>query len=145
MFPACSTDMERFAMPTSDVDPSDVTEFRDELWEVQSLFHDCLTRREPRAHCFDSMGAPYRALERQSSEPRALHVHVAAERGDPDGVLMFDETGFVQKGTDSSASPGSLVVPWGRWRMAKGTSLLGKHHGTALRWWTNGSSCWKRG
>src|SRR5712692_10539977 len=29
------------------------------------------------------------------------HHLVAEEMGDPDGVLMFDETGFVKKGTDS--------------------------------------------
>ena len=29
------------------------------------------------------------------------HQLVAAEMGDPDGVLMFDESGFVKKGTDS--------------------------------------------
>lgn|SRR5215217_2327463 len=68
-------------------------------------------------------------LERKSIEPIALHVEggtirglqrfisdvrwdeeqmvwnyhqlVAEEMGDPDGVLMFDETGFVKKGTDS--------------------------------------------
>jgi SRSO17 transposase len=68
-------------------------------------------------------------LERKSVEPMALHVEggcirgmqrfmsdavwdeeqmrwnyhqlVAEEMGEPDGVLMFDETGFVKKGTDS--------------------------------------------
>jgi SRSO17 transposase len=29
------------------------------------------------------------------------HQLVADELGAPDGVLMFDETGFVKKGTDS--------------------------------------------
>jgi SRSO17 transposase len=29
------------------------------------------------------------------------HQLVAAEMGDPDGVLMCDETGFVKKGQDS--------------------------------------------
>jgi SRSO17 transposase len=29
------------------------------------------------------------------------HQRVAAEMGDPDGVLMFDETGFVKEGQDS--------------------------------------------
>jgi hypothetical protein len=42
-----------FAMPTFDVVPSDVTGFMDELWEFQSLFHDCFMRREPRAHFLD--------------------------------------------------------------------------------------------
>ena len=30
------------------------------------------------------------------------HHLVADEMGDPDGVLMFDESGFVKKGTDSA-------------------------------------------
>ena len=29
------------------------------------------------------------------------HQLVAEEMGDPDGVLIFDETGFVKKGKDS--------------------------------------------
>jgi SRSO17 transposase len=69
-------------------------------------------------------------LERKSIEPMALHVDgstirglqrfisdvpwdeeqmrwnyhqlVAEELGDPEGVLMFDETGFVKKGKDSA-------------------------------------------
>jgi SRSO17 transposase len=129
MLPACRTDDEGFAIPTFDVVPSAVTGFMDELWEFQSIFHDCFTRREPRAHFFDYMVGQYSALARKSIEPMALHVEggtirglqrfisevswdeehllwnyhqlVAAEMGDPEGVLMFDETGFVKKGTDS--------------------------------------------
>jgi hypothetical protein len=53
MLPACRMDGAGFAMPTFDVVPSDVTGFMDELWEFQSLFHDCFMRREPRAHFLD--------------------------------------------------------------------------------------------
>jgi SRSO17 transposase len=129
MLPACRTDGEGFTMPTFDVVPSDVEGFMDELWAFQSAFHDCFTRSEPRAHFFDSMVGQLSQLERKSIEPMALHVEggtirglqrfisdvrwdeeqmvwnyhqlVAEEMGDPDGVLMFDETGFVKKGTDS--------------------------------------------
>ena len=101
----------------------------DALWEFQSAFHDCFARSEPRAHVFDSMVGQCSTLERKSIEPMALQVEggtirgmqrfisesvweeeqmvgndhqlVAAEMGDPDGVLMFDESGFVKKGTDS--------------------------------------------
>ena len=101
----------------------------EELWEFQSAFHDCLARSEPRAHCFDSMVGQCSQLERKSIEPMALQVDggtirglqrflsdvgwdeeqmlwndhqlVAEEMGEPDGILMFDETGLVKKGKDS--------------------------------------------
>src|SRR4029434_1325734 len=86
-------------------------------------------RSEPRAHFFDYMVGQLSQLERKSIEPIGLQVEggtirgmqrclsevvwdeeqmrwnyhqlVAEEMGDPAGVLMFDETGFVKKGTDS--------------------------------------------
>src|SRR3989441_4743266 len=101
----------------------------EELWEFQSTFHDCFARSEPRGHFFDYMVGQCRKLERKSIEPMALkveggtirglqrfisavvwdeeqmrwHYHqlVAEEMGDPEGVLMFDEIGFVKKGKDS--------------------------------------------
>jgi SRSO17 transposase len=129
MLPACRTAGEGFAIPTFDVVPSDVEGFIEELWEFQSTFHDCFARSEPRGHFFDSMVGQFSKLERKSIEPMALQVEggtirglqrfirdgrwdeeqmrwnyhhlVAEEMGDPDGVLMFDETGFVKKGKDS--------------------------------------------
>ena len=129
MLPACRTDGEGFTIPTFDIVPRDVEGFMDELWEFQSAFHDCFTRSEPRAHFFDYMVGQLSQLERKSIEPMALHVEggtirglqrfisdvrwdeehmrwnyhqlVAEAMGEPDGVLMFDETGFVKKGKDS--------------------------------------------
>src|SRR5499425_3488741 len=129
MLPACRTGGEGFAIPTFDLVPSDVEEFMEELWAFQSTFHDCFARSEPRAHFFDYMVGQCSKLERKSIEPMALEVEggtirglqrfisdvvwdeeqmrwnyhqlVAEEMGDPDGVLMFDETGFVKKGKDS--------------------------------------------
>jgi SRSO17 transposase len=129
MLPACRTEGEGFPIPTFDIVPRDVEGFMEELWEFQSAFHDCFTRSEPRAHFFDYMVGQLSQLERKSIEPMALHVEggtirglqrflsdvrwdeeqmlwnyhqlVAAEMGDPDGILMFDETGFVKKGKDS--------------------------------------------
>jgi SRSO17 transposase len=129
MLAACRTNGEGFAIPTFDLVPSDVEGFMEELWEFQSVFHDCFARSEPRAHFFDSMVGQFRKLERKSIEPMALHVEggtsrgmqrfisdghwdeeqmrwnyqqlVADEMGDPEGVLRFDETGFVKKGHDS--------------------------------------------
>ena len=129
MLPACRTASEGFAVPTFDLTPCDVEGFLEELWEFQSVFHDCFARSEPRAHFFDYMVGQFSKLERKSIEPMALQVEggtirgmqrfisdvswdeeqmrwnyhqlVAEEMGEPDGVLMFDETGFVKKGKDS--------------------------------------------
>jgi len=129
MLPACRTASEGYAIPAFDIVPSDVEGFMKELWEFQSAFHDCFARSEPRSHFFDYMVGQLSKLERKSIEPMALHVEggtirgmqrfisdgrwdeeqmewnyhqlVADELGDPEGVLMFDETGFVKKGKDS--------------------------------------------
>jgi len=129
MLPACRSGDEGFAIPTFDLVPSDVEGFVEELWEFQSAFHDCFARSESRAHFFDYMVGQGSKLERKSIEPMALRVEggtirglqrfisdvrwdetqmmwnyhqlVAAEKGEPDGVLMFDESGFVKKGNDS--------------------------------------------
>jgi len=129
MLPACRTAGDGFAIPTFDLKPRDVAAFTDELQEFQGLFHDCFPRSEPRVHFFDYMVGQLSPLERKSIEPMALHVEggtirglqrfisdvhwdeeqmrwnyhqlVAEEMGEPDGVLMFDETGFVKKGKDS--------------------------------------------
>jgi SRSO17 transposase len=129
MLPVCRTEGEGFSIPTFDVVPSDVEGFMDELQEFQSAFHDCFARSEPRVHFFDYMVGQFSKLERKSIEPMALQVEggtirgmqrfisdalwdeeqmlwnyhqlVAEAMGDPEGVLMFDETGFVKKGADS--------------------------------------------
>jgi SRSO17 transposase len=101
----------------------------EELWECQATLHDCFARSESRVHFFDSMVGQCSKRERKSIEPMALqgeggtmgglqrfirdvrwdeeqmrwhyHPRVAEKMGAPDGVLMFDETGFVKKGKDS--------------------------------------------
>jgi SRSO17 transposase len=129
MLPACRTEGEAFAIPMFDVTSSDVEGFMEELWEFQSAFHDCFTRSEACVHFFDSMAGQFSKLERKSIEPMALQIEgarirglqrfisdviwdeeqmrwnyhqlLADEMGAPDGVLMFDESGFVKKGQDS--------------------------------------------
>jgi len=121
--------VQDLSFPRLRVVPSDVEGFMDELWEFQAAFHDGFARGEPRAHVFDYMVGQFSRLERKSIEPMALHVEggtirglprfisdvrwdeeqmlwnyhqlVAEAMGDPEGVLMFDETGFVKKGKDS--------------------------------------------
>lgn len=140
MLPACRTEGDGFAIPTFDVLPSDVEGFMDELRTFQAVFHDCFSRREPREHCFDYLVGQFSPLERKSIEPMALkvadgnlrgmqrlisdvvwdedqmrwHYHhlVAEEMGD--GVLIFDETGFVKKGNDSAGVARQYCGPLGK-------------------------------
>jgi SRSO17 transposase len=130
MLPRCRTAGEPFVIPPFDVQVSDVEGFLDELQAFQSVFHDCFTRSETRAHFLDYMVGQYSPLARKSIEPIALaveggrirslqrflsetvwdeeqmrwnyHQLVADEFGEPDGVLMFDESAFVKKGQDSA-------------------------------------------
>ena len=129
MLPAYRTEGEAFAIPKFELTPQDVDGFLDELRAFHHHFRACFARSEPREHFFNSMVGQCSALERTSIEPMALHVEggtirgmqrclsddvwdedhrrqtyhglVADEMGDPDGVLMFDESGFVKKGKDS--------------------------------------------
>src|ERR671922_2611336 len=142
MLPACRTQGDEFTIPTFDLVPRDVEGFMDELWEFQSAFHDCFTRSEPRAHFFDYMVGQFSQLARKSIEPMALHVEggtirglqrfisdvqwdeeqmrwtyhqlVAEAMGDPEGVLMFDETGFVKRGKDSVGVARQYCGPLGK-------------------------------
>src|SRR5256712_1475484 len=129
MLPVCRTEGEGFSMPTFDVVPSEVEGFMDERQAFQGALHGCFVRSEQLAHFFAYRVGHFSKLERKSIEPMALQVEggtirgmqrfisdviwdeeqmvwnyhhlVADEMGDPEGVLMFDETGFVKKGADS--------------------------------------------
>ena len=142
MLPACRTEGDGFATPTFEVLPSDVEGFMDELRTFQSAFHDCFSRSEPREHFFDYMVGQFSSLERKSIEPMALEVAggnirglqrfisdgvwdedqmrwiyhhlVAEEMSAGDGVLIFDETGFVKKGTVSAGVALQYCGPLGK-------------------------------
>lgn len=176
MLPACRTAGEGFAIPPFDVVPSDVEGFLEELWEFQSTFHDCFARSEPRVHFFDYMVGQFSKLERKSIEPMALQIEggtirglqrfisdsvwdeeqmrwnyhqlVAEEMGDPDGVLMFDETGFVKKGTDSVGVARQYCGTLGKvencqvgvfagYASRQGYALVDKRLFLPERWWTD--------
>src|SRR5216684_9177312 len=129
MLPACRSESEAFAIPTFEITDRDVDGFLGELQAFHDHFRECFARSEPREHFFNYMVGQLSALERKSIEPMARHVDggnirgmqrcmsddvwdedtmretshglVADEMGDPDGVLLFDESGFVKKGKDS--------------------------------------------
>ena len=76
------------------------------------------------------------------------HPLVAEERGDPDGVLMFDETGVVKKGTDSVGVARQYCGTLGKVENGQGGVFAGyaSRHGYALVdkrlflpevWWTD--------
>ena len=131
MLPACRTEGDVFTIPQFTLDPRDVEGFMDELHGFHTAFRDCFARREPRDHFFHYMVGQFSDLERKSIEPMALQVEggnvramqrgisdavwddaqmlrtyhrlVNEDMGDPEGVLIFDESGFPKKGHDSVA------------------------------------------
>jgi SRSO17 transposase len=129
MVPACRTEGDGFAIPQLTLDPRDVEGFMDELQGFHTAFRSCFARREPRDHVFHSMVGQVSDLDRTSIEPMALRVEggnvramqrgisdvvwddaqmrrtyhrfVDDEMGDPEGVVIVDESGFPNKGRDS--------------------------------------------
>jgi len=129
MLPACRTQGEEFSIPPFDLTVGDGEGFLDELQAFHARFRSCFARSEPREHFFNYMVGQCSTLERKSIEPMALRVAggnirgmqrcmsddvwdedlmrqtyhglVAAEMGAPEGVLMFDESGFVKKGKEA--------------------------------------------
>jgi SRSO17 transposase len=129
MLPAYRTEGEAFAIPKFELPPQEVDGFLEELRAFHHHFRACFARSEPREPCFNYMVGQCSALARKSLEPMALHVAggnirgmqrcmsddvwdadlmgqpdhglIADERGDPEGVLIFDESGFVKTGKDA--------------------------------------------
>jgi SRSO17 transposase len=130
MLPTCRTPGDVYTLPQFDVSPREVEGFLDELRAFHAPFRECFGRSEPRDHFFRYMVGQFSTLARKSIEPIALqadassvramqrwvsdvpwdeprmleiyHRLVADDMGEPDGVLMLDETGFVKKGKDSA-------------------------------------------
>ena len=129
MLPACRTAGEPFAIPQFALTRSDLDTFMDELRGFHTAFRGCFARQEPRDQFFNSMVGQFSPLARKSIEPMALQVEggkvramqrlvsdalwdeavmletyhrlLQDEMGEPDGVLIIDETGFAKKGQDS--------------------------------------------
>src|SRR5919202_1817232 len=129
MLPAYRTADATFAIPQFALTRSDIDSFMEELRWFHTAFRPCFTRQEPRDQFLRSMVGQFSALERKSIEAMALqgaggkvramqrlvsdalwdedamretyHRLVQDEMGEPDGVLIIDETGFVKKGQDS--------------------------------------------
>ena len=129
MLPQQRADEALLSVPKFDLHKGDIQGFLDELKAFHGVFSDCFARSELREHFFRYMVGQLSPLERKSIEPIALSVKdgkiramqrfvsdavwederiltkyrsmVNDDLGDPDGVLIFDETSFVKKGQDS--------------------------------------------
>jgi len=129
MLTACRTRQNPDVQPNFDLTGADVEGFVDQLYEFHQAFHSCFVRREPREHFLRYMAGQLSSLERKSIEPMAMHIAggnirgmqrfisddvwkedqmrriyhgmVADEMGEPQGMILVDESGFVKKGQDS--------------------------------------------
>jgi SRSO17 transposase len=129
LLPASRTDEYLYQIPKYEIKAKDVKEFMNEFKGFHEFFSDCFHRSESRSHFFQYMAGQFSELERKSIEPIALKVEdgnvralqrfvsdaewddghivvkyrnmVNEDLGDSNGVLIFDETGFVKKGDNS--------------------------------------------
>ena len=118
-----------FPIPKLMIGKEEINLFTEEFKGFHAQFADCFAREEPRENFYQYMAGQMSQLERKSIEPIALnmenakvramqhflsdiawdedrivcryHGMVAEDLGDADGVLIFDESGFVKKGNDS--------------------------------------------
>jgi SRSO17 transposase len=129
MLPEIRNHEHLFSIPKFTITKGDVKGFINELKGFHEVFSDCFHRSESRGHFFRYMVGQFSELERKSIEPIALNVEdgnvrpmqrfvsdaewdddrilnkyhslVNEDMGTTDGVLIFDESGFVKKGNDS--------------------------------------------
>ncbi len=129
MLAECRTTGDLFSIPKFDVEENDVSGFINELKAFHGEFADCFSRTEPRDNFFKYMSGQFSELERKSIEPIALNIEganvrsmqrfisgavweeekmlskyhdmVVEDMGDPNGAVIFDESGFPKKGNDS--------------------------------------------
>lgn len=129
MLPECRQSEYLYPVPKFNLETSDIDDFLSELKGYHDQFEDCFQRSESRHHFFRYMVGQFGELERKSIEPIALAVDggkvramqrfvsdapwdddkiinkyrslLVEDLGHPDGVLIFDESGFFKKGDDS--------------------------------------------
>ena len=130
MLPECRCETDPYPIPKFNLEKKDITDFIQELKDFHEQFQQCFSRQEPRDNFFQYMVGQLSQVERKSIEPIALSVKdgkvramqffvsdvvwhdeevvsvyrsmIREDMGDPDGVLIFDESGFVKKGDDSA-------------------------------------------
>ena len=130
MLPECRIQDDPYQIPKFELERDDIENFIEEFKGFHEQFQDCFSRQEPRDNFYRYMAGQLSQLERKSIEPIALNVEDAKVRamqffvsnviwdedkimskyrgmveedlGDPDGTLVFDESGFVKKGSESA-------------------------------------------
>jgi SRSO17 transposase len=176
MLPACRTAGDGFAIPQLTLDPRAVEGFLDELHGFHTAFCGCFARSEPREHFFHSMGGQFSELDRKSIEPMALQVEggkvralqrgmseavwddvqllrtyhrlVEEDMGDPEGVVIFDESGFPKQGYHSVGVARQSCGPLGKvdncqvgvcaaYASRQGYALVAKQLFLPEPWWTD--------
>lgn len=119
-----------FSPPKLELNPTDIEDFDFRFKEFLRFFDPTFTRSEPRERLFQYLSGLFSPLERKSAEPIALNIEngdvrsmqrflsdtlwdddfilsqfhqlVARDLNNNEGVLIFDESGFVKKGKDSA-------------------------------------------
>ena len=176
MLPEIRNQEHLYSVPKFNVDSRDVKNFTNELKGFHQVFNDCFHRSESRDHFFRYMVGQFSELERKSIEPIALTVEkgnvramqrfisdaewddkrilnkyrnlVNEDMGSPDGVLIFDETGFVKKGNDSIGVAKQYCGTIGKvencqvgvfaaYASPNGYALLDKHLFIPEKWFTD--------
>lgn len=130
MLPAIRSEDFTYQIPEFSVESRDVESFMDQLRSYHDHFHDCFQRSETRENVFRYMVGQFSEIERKSIEPIAFKVEEGSVRsmqravsdavwdedkmlhkyrslvnndlGDPNGVMIFDESGFRKKGDESA-------------------------------------------
>jgi SRSO17 transposase len=129
MLPEIRSEGNIFTVPQFRIEKDNIEGFIEELRGFHQQFRDCFYRSEPRENFFFYMAGQLSELERKSIEPIAIkiegakvrpmqrtisevvwdedkmlrkyHGMIAHDMGDPNGVVIFDESGFVKKGNHS--------------------------------------------
>lgn len=176
MLPEIRFQDEHYGIPKFDVKSREIDDFIDELKGFHEEFRDFFSRQEPRDNFFQYMVGQFSEIERKSIEPIALSVENAKVRamqffvsdviwednkimlkyrnlvnddmGDPNSVLIFDETGFLKKGNDSAGvakqycgSVGKVdncqVGVFASYASRNGYCLIGHRLFVPEKWFTN--------
>ncbi|MDZ7697264.1 MAG: transposase [Deltaproteobacteria bacterium] len=156
MLPEIRSDEHLFSVPKFDINKEDIQEFDNELRAFHENFRDCFARSESREHFYNYMAGQFSTLERKSIEPIALaiengnvrpmqhfvskvvwdderilykyHNMINEDLGDPDGVLIFDETGYQKRGMTPLALENSTVALSEKSKIAKLAFSQHMHH-----------------
>jgi SRSO17 transposase len=182
MLPKIRQEEGLYPVPQFGIEKTDISGFMEELRGFHGAFADCFSRSEPRENFGRYMTGLFSQLERKSIEPIAFHMEggeprnmqymisdalwnegkmlrkyhelVNEDMGEPDGVMIFDESGTPKKGEDSAGVGrqycGNLgkvencqVGVFAAYASSKGYALIDKRLFVPEAWFDDGHS-WKR-